>query len=944
MCGTNKINVSQSSKGSSFSNEYEIDNTMPKGPTGSKSKSPTNEIDFEECDEYGLIHLNGPEGNNRINQDVEQIPQEISISPERTQEILDNNYKRLDKMMQIAAKKSYKNVSFNDLENLAANILGNDLEQQRNLQIISRNLTTAMAALDKMKGKDLYTWKFFKGYVVSQEVTNAINAQMDMAEAIRVLERHCDPQNEAALSALGLLRNRCEMRATEISRLAGEMQEYIVSKDKNHDALLNRTVKNMLPEMASKMHGTSDAIQHMKAYVAPLLQTINDFESSSKIANTTTDIEILRGNIMHMTKALEYAKKNGIDYGKDYSSPNSLQAHQEDKSSRVMVDVEILDGMIAFLEEKKEKLNHWRFSITMSMTNTFVTKEMKKYNFEPILTTLNQCPLNQGKFSRIQYFMRDLQEYMELKSVMLDLCKATTSTEATTKARELEKKLDNGSWYRITSKALVQDLVNLQKTVDDKQTKEELKAIQHAVKDGVFDFLLSSLCNIHAIGRQLLVIANRCKPELNEVVQQSDLAAIFKGDTDFSVILEARIHGAEDGDVNPDFAPKNLVSRKPLGAGAMNTVEKCEFRKADGSIITGIFKNEISSRTFLGFSGLGQLGEYNDDQRNYNLNIACMENAKLFGLENVIAKCSVGVLEGQYGFFMEEAPGASPATLEETYLAPIDTKPGELSTYHLRSLNSKDKWILKGNLRRELSNLQWLDIINGQGDRHNDNYFVQFKDDLTVKITGIDNDASFPMSRMDVATFVFANNQKMGTFLHEELSEVIVKFAKNEADARNIWNDLYAMQIIGGKDVMMKGKKVELITYIDMSKIPSGKPRLREILSQLLYNVGMKNISYPKVIDKKTKDKFLGVYNSTEKLTNWKVNLEKRMSKEAAKATLLRFDCLCTYIKNMPPENVIDGEGWNRDWKIDNTKVCPNSEEANFINKDLFDRDFEYLW
>ena len=49
-----------------------------------------------------------------------------------------------------------------------------------------------------------------------------------------------------------------------------------------------------------------------------------------------------------------------------------------------------------------------------------------------------------------------------------------------------------------------------------------------------------------------------------------------------------------------------------------------------------------------------------------------------------------------------------------------------------------------------------LDILTGQGDRHNDNYLVDIdKDTLEVTIKGIDNDASYGVLRTGLKKFFF---------------------------------------------------------------------------------------------------------------------------------------------------------------------------------------------
>jgi len=53
---------------------------------------------------------------------------------------------------------------------------------------------------------------------------------------------------------------------------------------------------------------------------------------------------------------------------------------------------------------------------------------------------------------------------------------------------------------------------------------------------------------------------------------------------------------------------------------------------------------------------------------------------------------------------------------------------------------------VRADLQRELSNLEWLDALSAQTDRHPGNYMVDVTDEGRVRITGIDNDLSFGRS------------------------------------------------------------------------------------------------------------------------------------------------------------------------------------------------------
>ena len=61
---------------------------------------------------------------------------------------------------------------------------------------------------------------------------------------------------------------------------------------------------------------------------------------------------------------------------------------------------------------------------------------------------------------------------------------------------------------------------------------------------------------------------------------------------------------------------------------------------------------------------------------------------------------------------------------------------------------------------RELNRLQWLDLMTGQMDRHNNNYFIHIdKDTHKVTVTGIDNDAGYSKYRTGAVTYTLDENR-----------------------------------------------------------------------------------------------------------------------------------------------------------------------------------------
>ena len=123
-----------------------------------------------------------------------------------------------------------------------------------------------------------------------------------------------------------------------------------------------------------------------------------------------------------------------------------------------------------------------------------------------------------------------------------------------------------------------------------------------------------------------------------------------------------------------------------------------------------------------------------------NRNVATSRMADLLGAGDVIARSETvemvepGKATGRVGNLMQKAEGKAAAAIAERYKnKTASSDSGDISQK------------ITGNLQRQLVNLQVLDYITGQIDRHTNNYFIQ-EDESTgmlTGVTGIDNDFSF---------------------------------------------------------------------------------------------------------------------------------------------------------------------------------------------------------
>lgn len=131
-------------------------------------------------------------------------------------------------------------------------------------------------------------------------------------------------------------------------------------------------------------------------------------------------------------------------------------------------------------------------------------------------------------------------------------------------------------------------------------------------------------------------------------------------------------------------------------------------------------------------------------------NVATSRVAELLGVGNLVAKSESVVITDNYGNsftgnLMQSAKGGKSAAADAA-----ESKIGEGSNE--MSKGSKNggyqiKTAVSGGFQRDLCNLQILDCVCGQIDRHRGNYLVTQNDDGEMTgLQGIDNDAAFGLN------------------------------------------------------------------------------------------------------------------------------------------------------------------------------------------------------
>lgn len=207
-------------------------------------------------------------------------------------------------------------------------------------------------------------------------------------------------------------------------------------------------------------------------------------------------------------------------------------------------------------------------------------------------------------------------------------------------------------------------------------------------------------------------------------------------------------------DTRPAYTNHDLLARpRPLGQGAFNTVYEVKLRQPDGGTLDGVFKP--LSGTERGWVA-SATGIPRDDPQIAMRNIATQAyGRKLLGID-VVADTRVAAIEAgphaqvegpKLGLVMERAQGQEAARMS------------------LADLQRPD-------VRAEVTKLQLLDHLTGQGDRHGKNFFVDLGSGR-AKVTGIDNDQCFGARLTDPNGIHYARDRTQYGFRGTRLPPVV---------------------------------------------------------------------------------------------------------------------------------------------------------------------------
>ena len=374
---------------------------------------------------------------------------------------------------------------------------------------------------------------------------------------------------------------------------------------------------------------------------------------------------------------------------------------------------------------------------------------------------------------------------------------------------------------------------------------------------------------------------------------------VFKGKTSLSPLIESRVHGYSDSDINIALDDKNVTGSSTLGSGSFNTVMLVTVK--DGS--QWVFKPEMAGRLTAPNSPLNDGMKSN--QEITRINLAVQTTANALELDDIMVKTSVGPHNGQFGMFMEKAPGITGKQFRHSNQSEI------------KAMSDDDFGKVVGGMMRKFNRLQWFDIITGQGDRHADNYMISVIKGAppSVDIKAIDNDASYGVSRQGLHKFVLKEGASTGGMAGSFMDK-LDKFAEAVTVPKQDGETKYehAKRVLEAredfKQTILKDLGVTQ-NYDGSIEVDLAKSKNPQLLRSLLKSCAMKNVAPPEEIDRQLYDKLMTLAKNAPDggvaRKNYLSSIAQRLGKnsEQYKAAVQRLDESIEYARKLEKEGKV---------------------------------------
>ena len=775
----------------------------------------------------------------------------------------------LNRLMQTIARQTYSEVTSAELKN--AKKL--DSSDRTTLKTLAAQAERTLAAIKNLTVRDILNTN---DNTVEELFKAAADSQFELANALREIAIKPKYQTEKFAGYRQMLDDfslKCDARASEILTLFMEVTTFGQAQAiGNGSQLTAASADDLLKGMAGSMHGNDKSLV-FKAETDAIEARLAQFAAS-----TTVKPEDLNA-LLTQTETLSAKLKAA-----DVAATMDPQIHAQ-LTAR-------LDALRADVSARTEK------ALTTSANGLFKSI----INPTPFYTAVSE------------YISTRKKKFPQLHA-MLQLLNRIHA-EGLRDASDIAK-LD--SFLTTRNVKLFAEIANLLELL--RKNNPEVKRVTRA---DIFFKMLGvpphAYIKAKAVRQELQNRATRGPSFLSG----EDIISAFRQDSKLSLLLETRINGGNDANVNSQFCDANLVSSVKLGSGSVNTVYKMTYKMEDGSTKDFVFKPDITGRAGLEGLLIGDYSSYKNTQQTVKLNAATSDVAEFLGLGRFVGKTYATLHNGQYGLLMEMAPGKEAAQYE-----------GELNKEIRQKFWKRE---IVGKLAKELNDLRWLDIATGQGDRHNHNYLLDFgTDGKTPKVTGIDNDMCFTTYLIGVGKFKVDHTQdRYETFLSQLREACTTKNPRKPQDS--FFDQAKYDSLI---------KEIENNNFVvDVKNAPN------EVLYAVRMGFGFHSITTPKQMSRGLHDKLVAL--TDEQILKLAEKLNTNVDDpNAVDATVQRLKDMREIAKEYERDGkIVEDTAWETDRNVLNLEresvVAPTGDynvdvQIGHCTESFLQRDFKLL-
>ena len=754
------------------------------------------------------------------------------------------------------------------------------------LQELAKKAASTLKALDAFSGAELaealvpdksnskvLVWRteLFSSNAAAKAATAAIKAQQELSEGLAKFNARLagsDAVDGQLQDAFTEMQFQADRRSTEILSIAARMYDLALQDaaagpegDPKMKALLSATFSELMPREAILMHGTAEALELMDKQMAdkmrPLAEKLGALQARGGAILSNEEIAALAADMSTMKAALDDVRRNG------------LKLPGKGENERLEVDKSLLDGMEKTLNAAWRKIKNARADMATKVRKEFVGEVIENLSIE-------KMPKEKGLTTRVavrnDLVVRFLQARDDLLETLVDFANDKIP-------RDRADAILGEKIGKIQSLGLSQEVL-----------------VGLGFSEGSAKFVCGHIDSLRLVKAQFAELLDKtdafAKGGTGGATTGYDVRRIFLGERSLSSVVDAKIRGFSSEDIDPATDDANVVSSKTLSSGAAGTTYLLTMK--DGKEY--VFKPELEGRLGLDHLTLAQGGAFADSQTTARLNLATQDTAKVLGCGDVIVKYSVGNHNGQFGIFMEKARGATGKQYVDREEAGDDdsVKPCDLED---ELQGPEDAARIRGAVARKLCQLQWLDLVTGQMDRHWNNYFVSInRNTHAVSVKGIDCDASFPAYRVGLQKYALTKDRAKEFFFH-------LRAVCKELHASGNGRDEYDKRCKNDPSIV---RNQDGSVTVDVTKAQSP-----EVAMALLKVLGAQSFSLPEVIDQETYDHLMALDADPARKQAFLDSLAARIPQAAIEATKTRLDEAIAHAKKLKEEDrVYSTEDW----------------------------------